>query len=393
MAEALVTPKVLTWARQRRNMEVPDLASRLNVKPDIVNAWETGDRRPTFRQAQRFAQAVYVPFGYLYLSDPPIEELPLPDFRSIPNQATQEPSPDLLDLLNNVLAKQQWFREYRESEGVEELPFVGKFEPTDSEQVIAADIREVIDVEGARERAPNFEAFMRELTRNAEQSGVMVMRSGVVGNNPHRPLDIEEFRGFSVSDHIAPLIFINGRDFKGAQIFTFSHELAHIWSGQGGISNPDYSLRRGVVDSELEQFCNRVAAETLVPGDDFRARWVTNSPVMDVRLRELGNHYKVSAMVVLRKAHYHDFLSDAAYREAYGQLVEQAARAEPAGESGGNFYYTLTARNGTAFTAAVVSSAAEGALMSSEAADLLGVTVRALPGIAKHLLGSPLNLG
>ena len=393
MSEALVTPKVLTWARQRRNMEVPDLASRLKVKPDIVNAWETGDRRPTFRQAQRFAQAVYVPFGYLYLSDPPIEELPLPDFRSIPNQAGQEPSPDLLDLLNNVLAKQQWFREYRESEGVEELPFVGKFDPTDSEQVIAADIREAINVEGARKRAPNFEAFMRELTRNAEQSGVMVMRSGVVGNNPHRPLDVEEFRGFSVSDHISPLIFINGRDFKGAQIFTFAHELAHIWSGQGGISNPDYSLRRGVADSELEQFCNLVAAETLVPGEDFQTRWMSNRLSTEDRLRWLSNHYKVSAMVILRKAHDHDFLSDAVYREAYGQLVEQAARVEPAGEPGGNFYYTLTARNGTAFTAAVVSSAAEGVLMSSEAADLLGVTVKALPAIAKHLFGSPLNLG
>lgn len=393
MTEALVTPKVLTWARQRRNMEVPDLASRLNVKPDIVNAWETGDRRPTFKQAQRFAQAVYVPFGYLYLSDPPIEELPLPDFRSIPNQAGQEPSPDLLDLLNDVLAKQQWFREYRESEEVEELPFVGKFNPTDSEQVVAADIRNVIDVEGARERAHNFEAFMRELTRNAEQSGVMVMRSGVVGNNNHRPLDVEEFRGFSVSDHIAPLIFVNGRDFKGAQIFTFAHELAHIWSGQGGISNPDYGLHRGTVDSELEQFCNRVAAETLVPGEDFQTRWMPDSPAMEVHLRRLGNHYKVSAMVILRKAHDHDFLPDAVYREAYGQLVEQATRTEPAGESGGNFYYTLTARNGTAFTAAVVSSAAEGALISSEAADLLGVSVKVLPGIAKHFFGSPLNLG
>ena len=86
MAEAFVTPHLWTWARQRRGLEVEDLAKKLNVKPDAVNAWEAGERRPTFRQAQNFAQASYVPFGYLYLADPPVQELPLPDFRTIPGQ-------------------------------------------------------------------------------------------------------------------------------------------------------------------------------------------------------------------------------------------------------------------------------------------------------------------
>ena len=47
-----MTPHLLTWARQRRGLEVEDLAKKLNVKPDAVNAWEAGERRLTFRQAQ-----------------------------------------------------------------------------------------------------------------------------------------------------------------------------------------------------------------------------------------------------------------------------------------------------------------------------------------------------
>ncbi len=105
MAEAFVTPHLLTWARQRRGLEVEDLAKKLNVKPDAVNAWEAGERRPTFRQAQYFAQASYVPFGYLYLADPPVQELPLPDFRTIPGQPPREPSLDLLALMSDVLAR------------------------------------------------------------------------------------------------------------------------------------------------------------------------------------------------------------------------------------------------------------------------------------------------
>ena len=392
MTEALVTPDVLTWARLRRGLEVGELASRLNVKPEAINAWEDGAKRPTFRQAQLFAQAVYVPFGYLYLPEPPIEELPLPDFRIIPGQNSKEPSADFLDLLNDVLGKQEWYRQYRESQGVEELSFVGRFGTTDPEDVVASDIREVIDVDAARRQASDREGFMRELSRNAEKSGIMVMRSGVVGNNNHRLLDVDEFRGFSISDHIAPLIFINGRDFKGAQIFTLAHELAHIWSGQGGISNPDYGLSREREDSTVEQFCNRVAAETLVPREDFRSRWALDSPTWEDNLNSLSSHYKVSPMVILRKAHDEAFLPIDEFRGAYSRLVEQAGKAQQTGSSGGDFRNTVTARNGAEFTGAVISRAAEGSLLSSEAADLLGVKVKTLPSIAEHIFGDPLSL-
>ena len=393
MNRALVTPDLLAWARERGGLGTEDLARKLNVKTEVVADWEAGERQPTFRQAQRFAQVLHVPFGYLYLPEPPIQELPIPDFRTIPGRPPQEPSPDLLDLLNDVLGKQQWFREYRESEGVEELPFVGRFKPSDSEEEVAGDIRNVIDVDGARQRAPNWEGFLRELTRNAERSGIMIIRSGVVGNNNHRKLDVEEFLGFSISDHIAPLVFVNARDFKGRQIFTFAHEMAHVWTGQGGVSNPDYSLRSNLQESSVERFCSRVAAETLVPGQDFQARWQPGGLTLAENVNRLTRHYKVSAMVILRQAHDLDFIPATLYQDLYNRLIKQSSKAEPDGESGGNFHHTLTARNGAAFTEAVISSTAEGTLLSRDAADMLGVKVKTLPAIAKHLFGSPLNLG
>ena len=129
------------------------------------------------------------------------------------------------------------------------------------------------------------------------------MRSGVVGNNTSRPLDVREFRGLSVSDEVAPAIFINGRDFKGAQIFTFAHELAHIWVGQGGVSNPDYGLSSEKQDSSVEQFCNRVAAETLVPGEDFRSRWEPDDLPLEAKAKGLEQS--------LQGQRYGDFASGA----------------------------------------------------------------------------------
>lgn len=393
MTKATVTPNLLVWARERRGMELSDLASRLRVKTQVLAAWETGEGMPTFRQAQRLSQALYVPFGYLYLPEPPIEELPIADFRAIPGQVPPKPSPDLLDLLSDVIAKQRWFQEYRESEGIEELPFIGRFTTADSEKAVAADIREVIDIEGARYQASNWEEFMRALTCNAESSGIMVMRSGGVGNNPRRPLDATEFRGFSISDHIAPLIFINGLDFKGAQLFTLAHEMAHIWTGESGVSNPDYGLRFKQEDNAVELFCNRVAAETLVPSEDFKSKWSLDNPSLDDNLKRLGSYYKVSSMVILRQALDNGLVTDFEYRESYRQMADQTSQAAQAAEPGGNFYHTVIARNGTAFTKAVVVSASDGTLMSSEAADMLGVKVKTLPTIADHFFGSPLNLG
>ena len=388
MTEALVTPSVMSWARRRRGLAPSELAAKLNVRPEGIAAWEAGERRPTFRQAQKFAQVLHVPFGYLYLPEPPGQELPIPDFRTLPGQPSREPSPDLLDLLTDVLGKQEWFRDYQESEGIEELPFVGRFKPSDPMEAVARDIREVLDVDRARSRATTRDMFLGELTRNAEQAGVMVMRSGVVGNNPHRPLDVDEFRGFSVSDHTAPLVFINIRDASGAQVFTMMHEMAHIWTGQGGISSPDYGLRFLAQESPIERFCDRVAAETLVPGQEFQERWRPGQGAVAEKVERLTHYYKVSAMVILRQAHDYDFIPTPVYWEHYNQLVKQARGSSSEGKSGGNFYYTLIARNGGPFTQSVISRAASGTLFLSEAADLLGVKAKTLPGVAKHVFGS-----
>ena len=392
MAEALITPDVLTWARKRSGLDSGRLAHKLKVKPESVMAWEDAESRPTFRQAQRLAQALHIPFGYLFLSEPPVQELPLPDLRTFHGSQTDEPSPDFLELLYDTMNKQQWFREYRESEGVEELPFVGRFTMSNSAETVAADIRDIVTIDEARSRAGNWEGFLRELSRSVEELGVMVLRSGVVRNDTHRPLNVEEFRGFAITDEVAPLIFINGRDFRGAQIFTLAHEMAHIWVGEAGVSNPDYSMRSIEQENDVERFCNRVAAEMLVPAQDFRHRWDELGSTSEANLRFLARYYRVSGMVVLRQAYDLDLISAEMYWEGYRQSVARAVNSDTATTSGGNFYYTLTARNGTWFTSAVISSVADGSLLYREAADLLNVHPKTLPGIAGHLFGGTLSL-
>lgn len=374
-------------------MTTSALAAKMNVHPDTVTAWEVGDKRPTFLQAQAFAKTLYIPFGYLYLHEPPVEKMPLADFRTM-RRGMSEPSPDLLDVLTDILGKQQWFRDYRKSEGNGDLPFVGRFGITDLETVVAGDMRDVLDVDGARQQAHNVDDFLRNLVQNAEESGIAVIRSGVVRGNNRRPLDRTEFRGFSIYDKIAPLVFINTCDFKGAQIFTLVHEMAHIWTGKGGVSNPDYGLQYNLQEKPVELFCNRVAAETLVPRDDFLSRWRSEDALED-NLDCLRKHYKVSAMVILLQAFNNNLIATSEYKMCYAQLVELAESvesdlddAEDSDNSGGHFYRTLIARNGSMFTEAVITSTIQGDTLSSEAAYMLNVKVKTLSGIITYLYGS-----
>ena len=393
MNRALVTPDLLVWARQRRGLSAEEIAKKLNVKSEAIVDWEAGERQPTFRQAQRFAQVLHVPFGYLFLPSPPKQGLPIPDFRIVTNQPPNEPSPDFLDLLNDVLTKQQWFREHLETEGAEPLPFVGRYGVDDSVEAIASDIRITLAVnDDLRRQSKSWEGFLRELVRRTEDLGILVLRSGVVGSNNSRPLSVEEFRGFAISDELAPLVFINGRDFRAAQIFTLAHELAHLWIGETGVSNPDYKLRPTEQGNAVERVSNRVAAETLVPSEDFLARWQNGSTPIETNLHSLTYHYRVSGMVVLRQAYDLELIPPDDYWVHYDRIVSRMSDVASDAEPGGNFYFTLLARNSHAFVSAVISSVAEGNLLFNEAAGLLNVRVSTLRGISEHLFGDRLSL-
>ncbi len=115
MVDALVTPKIIEWARRRINLSIELAASRVGVSAETFYSWEKNRARPTLRQAQELAHKMYIPLGYLYLSEPPVEKLPLPDFRKV-SGSPEPPSPAFIDVLYDALRKQDWYREYQEFE-------------------------------------------------------------------------------------------------------------------------------------------------------------------------------------------------------------------------------------------------------------------------------------
>jgi Zn-dependent peptidase ImmA (M78 family) len=369
MQVALV-PRVLKWARERADLRQEELARKVGVKPERVEEWEeTG--RLAFGQAQRLAKATYTPFGQLYLAAPPEDRLPIPDFRTVGDAEMRRPSPNLIDVLDDTLQRQAWFREYLRADREEPLGFVGSLEIATPIAQAADRVRAVVAFDlGARAQARTWEEALTLQIEKIELSGVLVMRSGIVRNNTHRPLAVEEFRGFALADPIAPLIFLNGRDALAAQMFTLAHELVHLFLGATGVSNLDrtYSL-----DKPEERFCNQVAAELLVPQAELRAIWPEAQGERD-RLAWLVQRFKVSSLVMLRRLSDLGLIDQASFDRLYGNEVARFRAAAEARSSGGDFYRTQRTRSGRRFARALIASTLEGRTPYREAFRLLGIS-------------------
>lgn len=362
-----INPELLTWARERAGKPLDELAVKFKKLPD----WESGRDRPTFKQLERFAKAVYVPFGYLFLSGPPDEKLPIPDFRTPGSRPfSSRPSPNLLDVLYACQERQDWYRDFAQSVDQDPVEFVGSCSLTMRPEDCARRLSGVLGFDlAARRECPTWEEALRTFIRQAEDAGVLVMVSGVVGSNNTRKLDPREFRGFALSDQLAPLIFINGGDGKAAQAFTLAHELAHLALGQSALGSP--SLYDAGGSRREETWCNRVAAELLVPLDALRGRLV--SPDFD--LQRLAREFKVSSLVIVRRLLDAQVIDRDRFEELWRQENERFSSVSKS--AGGDFFRTTRARVGRRFAQAVFSSTLGGQTLYRDAFRMLGVRKQA----------------
>ena len=263
--------------------------------------------------------------------------------------------------------RQEWFHDFARSEREDPLPFVGSIALTENVESAAARIRTALgfDIE-ERRRLPTWTDALRRFIEQADAVGVLVMVSGVVRNNNRRKLDPDEFRGFALADELAPLVFVNGADSKSAQMFTMAHELAHIWLGQSALSDV------GPVSSpsnDVEIWCNRVAAELLVPLEAVRQEYRARAALHDKTSR-LARQFKVSTLVVLRRIRDAGGLTREQFPQAYEEELDRLGAIEKG--SGGDFYLTQAARLGKRFARAIVRSTLEGQTSFTEAFRLLG---------------------
>ena len=311
-------PSVLRWARERAGLSPELLAEKIKTKLDRVVAWErTGELR--FAQAQNLAKVTHTPFGFLFLREPPDEPLGIPDFRTVADGPIGPPSPELIDTVREMQRRQAWLREWLIEDGAEPLSFIGSVRTQAPPQRTAARMRETLGLlDGWAQLSGTWTDALRQFRQRIEAAGILIVINGSVGNNAHRTLSVQEFRGFALSDSYAPLIFVNGADGKAAQLFTMAHELAHLY-------------------------------------------------------QVLARRFKVSPIVAARRATHLGSIARPEFLAFYRAYAADERRRQAAKNDGGSFWNSQTVRIGERFGVAVARAAKEGRLLDRDADRLTGL--------------------
>lgn len=364
---AYINPKVLSWAIKRSGIDRVEIAKRIGVTPDLLSAWESpGGAKPIWDKALRIADVLQVPFGYLFSSTLPKTELDVDDFRK--RGPAVADSPSFHQLVSEVLSRRDWFRAFVDDGGGSPLPFVGSFTIRNNPQEVANDIREKIGLTGQfRHSAGNWSNYLTALVHKAEDIGILVMRTGIAGHDNRHKISPDEFQAFALSDKLAPVIVINSSDTRAAQVFSFAHELAHIWLGVSGISNSSEGQES---NNQIEEFCNTVAANLLAPRVAFLNSWRDGGRD---RVERVAKEFWVSQLVVLRRAKELGEITVEEFNSLRKLAI--AKQKKPNKDSGPTYYAAATVRMGYKFTFTLLHEVRVGRVGHREASRLMSMKV------------------
>ncbi|MDO9533841.1 MAG: XRE family transcriptional regulator [Bacillota bacterium] len=377
---ANVNPDILVWARQTAGYSLEEAAYKIGMSIERLQAWESGNEKPTLRQLRIAGRVYRRPSALFYRHTTPEQPQTLPDFRLL-SDSTIEIKPALRFEIRRAFARRAIALEVSEQLGEQppQLVFEGEmFEPPES---LAGRIRELLQVtlKDQYSWSDHYEALRAWITA-IEKTGVLVFQTGNV--------DINQMRGFSISQRPFPVVAVNGKDSPRGRIFTLIHEFVHIALDKGGICD----LHDNDLDSDhaIEIYCNRVAGEVLVPKEALLSESIVRQNYSniweDYQISQLSNCYMVSKEVILRRLLILGKTTEAEYRRKRNEFVV-AYKQQQAGKTGYVPYFRKVLRNnGTAYTNLVLSAYYNEAISSRDLSNFLGgIKLDHIPAIEQAL--------
>ncbi|GAA0734237.1 ImmA/IrrE family metallo-endopeptidase [Aquimarina litoralis] len=350
-----INSDLINWAITRAGNELDEFY----LDNPSVAEWVAGTKKPTIKQLENFTHKVHVPFGYMFLNEPPQEEIPIPFFRTGSSQR-EAVSLNVYHTIQIIKERQNWLTNYLQESEYPDLEFVGKYTVESDYKEVVNDIRNTLNLTvNWASKLGTWEQALDHLTLQIEEIGVIVNFNGIVGNNTRRKIPVDECRGFVLVNNKSPFLFINSADAKAAQMFTLIHELAHIWLGESAGFDNKQMLP---ADDPIEKFCDKVAAEFLVPEIFLKEKWNSTQ-----NIKYLSRVFKVSPIVIARRALDLGLMSRTSFFQFYNDYISEFQNKKDNQSSGGNFYATAKKRISLRFASYVNSAVKENNLLYRDA--------------------------
>ncbi|TDX29087.1 Zn-dependent peptidase ImmA (M78 family) [Modicisalibacter xianhensis] len=384
-------PTILKWARETSGLSLEEAARKLSLGgksisgAEALQAFEAGEKSPTRRQLMNMAKQYHRPFITFFLPAPPKSASMGEDFRRLPDAKREEHEGNVNALVRDIYIRQSLVKDALiDSEEDETVEFIGMGRAMPSIDEACRAIRDYfeIDIEVYR-RKPNAHDAFNYLRALVEEKGIYVLLIGDLGSH-HSSISTDAFRGFALSDPIAPFVVINQNDSKPAWCFTLLHEVAHLWLGKTGISAQTH-------EHLVERYCNDVASHLLITLDEVRQLFSDaqrSDEAFVSALQREASSLNISASLVAYRLFRSHLIDQGRWEQTSEELRElwlnskSIRRSENSGSSG-NFYNTQRHRAGGALIGLVRRSLHDGVLTETKAGRVLGVS----PGNVAEMVG------
>ena len=289
----------MQWARETAGLDPITAAKKLrfaNRGVERLEQLESGDEEPSASVLRRMARAYHRPAVVFYLSEPPEDNF-WASFRSVPVDLTPRQKGLLGAYVREVRLRQEILREALENEGTR-VDWVATGRTGQSVAVVVSRLRSILDFDlHEYRRQRNVQAGFKLLREKAELGGAFVILKDNTGWRSD--LTAEVFRGFSMADQVVPLVVVNPEDASNALASTLLHELTHLVLGHDGFSRTER-------DSALEDFCDDVAGEILLPRNDVLAACEgleeLDEEPLGIQVGQLARDWRVSGSMVAYRA-------------------------------------------------------------------------------------------
>lgn len=377
-----VQPSVMRWARESSGMSISDVAARLKKPYELVEAWESGELMPTYIQLETLAYDLFKrPLALFFLPEPPLEKLPKQEFRTLPVADLNRLKRDTHLHIRKAHAYQVSLKEFYENKNPSEVK-IWKSISLSSVQSVASQaetVRCLLDINIQQQASWGDDDIALKRWRKAiEDVGIFVFKDS---------FEQKEISGFCLSDNNFPVIYLNNSTTKTRQIFSLLHELAHVLFNVNGLSKFDrgYIGELPLTERRIETFCNSIAAEILIPSDDFNSQ-IKQLPFdtethEDIAFMVLAKRYGVSREAILRR-----FLDLNRVTQSFYELKAAEWNGQKRALPGGHWFNSQGAYLSDRFMREVFSSHYKNQISVEQASNFLGIKAKNFAGLEDVVL-------
>ncbi|MGB2637067.1 MAG: XRE family transcriptional regulator [Candidatus Acidiferrum sp.] len=374
--EATPTPAVLLWARRTAGMTIEFAAEKAHVKREQLSSWELGSERPSLPQLRKLAKLYRRPLATFYLEAPPTRFEAMHDFRRLSSKEPPiEGSPKLALEIRRAFDRRDWALELMENFDERPPEFKATASIEEAVEAVATRLRIAIGVTTEQQTAwtNDHEAF-RQWRSLFEKAGILVLQA--------TGIQLNEARGFSISDSPLPVIVVNIKDAPRGRIFTLLHEATHIMLKEGGVCD--------MHDADEEAFCNRVAGAALFPKTELfnsavvRAHKKGEPSWTDEELRDLSRRFGGSREAALVRLLSLKLTTQHFYDRKHGgflKIYEQQQKQRQEAEGFAPPHVIALSSAGPLFTSLVIEGLNRDQITASDVSDYLQIRLKHLKNL------------